>query len=89
MNAQPRKWTADVTVGGHAVPVEYTNDTLRETIAAAKLAARDAIMRDELGTDASLVVFKQLRSDAAPTCDRSLYGFRDWNRNGDCFVAWQ
>jgi 3-oxoacyl-[acyl-carrier-protein] synthase III len=39
--------------------------------------------------DAPLVVFKQLRSDAAPTCDRSLYGFRDWNRNGDCFVAWQ
>jgi hypothetical protein len=85
-----RKWTVELSVGGQSIPVAYGNsDTLRAVVLAAKDAAYNAIFREEIGSDASLVVFKQLKGDAEPVRDRSFYGFRDWNGSGTAVVVWQ
>lgn len=86
-----RKWTAEVSVAGQDVSalLEYTNDTLKETTSVAVSLATRMIRVEELGSDASVVIFKQLKGDAAPVRDRSVYVYRDWDRNGNAIVRVQ
>lgn len=88
---KPRKWTAAVSVAGQDVSsmLELTNDTLRDTERAAIELATRMIRVEELGSDASVVVFKQLANDDEPVRDRSLYVYRDWDRNGDAVIRVQ
>lgn len=80
---EPRKWTAEVSCGGQPVAFDYPNsDTLREVERAAVAAARSAIAREE-GSDASVVISKQLKGDAEPVRDRSVYVYRTWTAAGD------
>jgi hypothetical protein len=47
------------------------------------------IRDEELGSDASVVIFKQRKSDDEPVRDRSLYVYRDWDSNGDAVIRVQ
>lgn len=79
MNAEgTRKWTAQVSVGGADFSdlISYRNDTLKDTTDAAVSAAVELI-REELGSDASVILFKQLKGDAEPKRDRSVYVYRE------------
>ena len=96
-----RKWTATVSVAGQDVtdlldqsyPPNWADgtglsDTLKEvTDAAVALAAR--LIREEYGSDASVTLYKQLAKDPEPVRDRSLYVYRDWDRNGDAVIRVQ
>jgi hypothetical protein len=96
-----RKWTAAVTVAGvdvtdlldQSYPPNYVtgtglSDTLKVvTDAAVALAAR--LIREEYGSDASVTLFKQLKNQPEPVRDRSVYVYRDWNRNGDAVIRVQ
>lgn len=90
-----RKWTADVSVGGQSFGLtadDYADvlcgDTLRDTVARAKTIAESAI-EQKVGSDASIIVFKQLKGDSEPVRDRSFYGYRDWDRSGRARIVWQ
>lgn len=98
---ETRKWTAAVTVAGQdvtdlldqAYPPNYAantglSDTLKEvTNAAVALAAQ--LIREGIGSDASVVLFKQLKGQPEPVRDRSVYVYRDWDRNGNAVVRVQ
>lgn len=76
-----RKWTATVSVAGqdYSDLLELTNDTLKDTTNAAVALATYLIREQELGSDASVVLFKQLRGDVEPKRDRSVYVYRDFD----------
>lgn len=76
---QTRKWTATVSVGG----VDLTDlvnlgnsDTMTEIRNAGLAVAREAIAAG-LGSDARVVLYKQLKGDDAPVRDRSWYVYQD------------
>jgi hypothetical protein len=78
----PRKWTAEVSVAGQDVTsmleLPLGTDTLAATTQAA-VALATRLIRDELGSDASVWLFKQRRDDAEPIRDRAVYVYRDDN----------
>jgi Flp pilus assembly protein CpaB len=75
---QTRKWTAQVSVAGQDVTslVRLTHDTLHETAGAAKAVAADLILNGE-GSDAAVILFKQLKGDEEPKRDRAWYMYLD------------
>jgi hypothetical protein len=91
MLTKTRKWTAEVMVAGQDVTglLQYGNsDTLKAvTDDAVKLAAQ--LIREEYGSDASVRLFKQLKTLREPRFDRSVYVYRDWDRNGDAVIRVQ
>jgi hypothetical protein len=98
---ETRKWTATVSVAGQDVtdmldqsyPPNYAagpglSDTLKTvTDAAVALAAR--LIREEYGSDASVVLFKQLKNHPEPVHDRSVYVYRDRDRSGNAVIRTQ
>lgn len=94
---ETRKWTATVSVAGQDVTDLLdldglvggrTNDTLKDTTdRAVRLASQ--LIREEYGSDASVTLYKQLKNDPEPVRDRSVYVYRDWNRNGDAVIRVQ
>lgn len=79
---QTRKWTATVSVAGVDVTdlIEPTRSATSDTLAAVRadaLAVARRMIAAELGTDASVIISKQLANDDAPVRDRSYYVFRD------------
>jgi hypothetical protein len=93
MTSTTRKWTAEVSVAGQNVSalleLNPTSDTLRELERSAVALATRMIRDEELGSDASVVIFKQRKSDDEPVRDRSLYVYRDWDSNGDAVIRVQ
>lgn len=92
MTNNTRKWTASVSVAGQDVSelIELPqSDTLRELERAAIALATQCIRVDELGSDASITVYKQRASDDEPVHDRSMYVYRDWNASGDAVIRVQ
>lgn len=96
-----RKWTAQITVAGQDVtdlldqsPVSVTgepsglNDTLKDVTAAA-VALAGRLINEEYGSDAAVTILKQLAADPEPVRDRSLYVYRDWDRNGSAVIRVQ
>jgi hypothetical protein len=92
MPTKTRKWTATVSVAGYDVTntlIYPPSDTLREVERAAIKVAAEHIRDYELGSDASVVIYKQLAKDPEPVRDRSMYVYRDWDRNGDAVIRVQ
>jgi hypothetical protein len=93
MTSTTRKWTATVSVAGQDVSslleLNPTSDTLRELERSAVALATRMIRDEELGSDASVAIFKQRKSDDEPVRDRSLYVYRDWDANGDAVIRVQ
>lgn len=84
-SSKTRKWTATVSVAGqdYSDLIELTNDTLADTTSVAVLLAM-RLIQDELGSDAGVVLYKQLKGDAQPKRDRSVYVYRA--EDGTCRV---
>jgi hypothetical protein len=87
-----RKWTAQVSVAGQDVTslIEYgTSDTLAAVTVEAITLAKRMIRDEEMGSDGSIVIFKQLKGQDEPQRDRSMYVYRDWDRNGNAVIRTQ
>jgi hypothetical protein len=78
---ETRKWTATISIGGETVPADLpapryhegfmgVPDLLSETRKAALAQAAEYI-RAEMGDDASVAIYKQLKGDPEPVWDRS------------------
>lgn len=90
-----QKWTVEVTVGGQTFSAiaasrvaEANSDTLATVRRVGLEVAREAIA-EEYGSDAAVVVYKQLAGQPSPVRDRCWYLFRDWDRAGNARIAVQ
>jgi hypothetical protein len=73
-----RKWTAELSVGGQEFPCPTSaRDTLADQIAAAVAEARELICEYEIGSDASVTLYKRTQRDGLKY-DRSVYVYRDY-----------
>jgi hypothetical protein len=82
---EQRKWSVRVTVAGvdvtewlteRSFSYRSTGNTLADQRGAGIGLARHLI-KEGLGSDASVTIFKQLKDDAEPVRDRSYYVYRD------------
>jgi hypothetical protein len=77
---RPRKWTATLCVAGQEFPAPISaHDTLADQTRVVVAEAASLIRDYEIGSDASVTLYKQLRDDDAPVRDRSVYVYRDDN----------